>query len=244
MEFEDDAFVLSARPFGETGAIVELVTRRARQVRRPRRRRGLAADEAVPAGRRAGHRCATAPAPPTSWARRRWSRSGRGRRRCSTIALALAGLSAAAAVAAGALPEREPHPGAFLGLEALIAALAAPDIWPAVYVRFEAGLLADLGFGLDLSKCAVTGSADDLIYVSPRTGRAVSAGAGAPYKDRLLALPPFLLSAQGGLGAGDIAAGLAITGHFLERFVFAPLNRPLPPARLWLLDRLAEAGRL
>jgi DNA repair protein RecO (recombination protein O) len=111
-------------------------------------------------------------------------------------------------------------------------------------VRFEAGLLSDLGFGLDLSKCAVTGSPDDLIYVSPRTGRAVSAGAGEAYKDRLLALPPFLLSAQGGLGAGDIAAGLAITGHFLERFVFAPLNRPLPPARMWLSDRLAEAGWL
>ncbi|HWF78867.1 MAG TPA: DNA repair protein RecO, partial [Caulobacteraceae bacterium] len=158
--------------------------------------------------------------------------------------LALAGLASAAAVTAGALPEREPHPGAFLGLEALIASLGAADIWPAVYVRFEAGLLADLGFGLDLSKCAVTGSADDLVWVSPRTGRAVSASAGAPYKDRLLALPPFLLSAQGGLSAGDIAAGLAITGHFLDRFVFAPLNRPLPPARLWLADRLAEAGRL
>jgi len=111
-------------------------------------------------------------------------------------------------------------------------------------VRFEAGLLADLGFGLDLSRCAVTGSPDDLVYVSPRTGRAVSAAAGDAYKDRLLALPPFLLSAQGGLGAGDIAAGLAITGHFLQRYLFAPLNRPLPPARMWLSDRLAEAGRL
>src|SRR5262249_60934009 len=94
-----------------------------------------------------------------------------------------------------------------LGLEALIAPLEAADIWPAVYVRFEAGLLADLGFGLDLSKCAVTGSADDLVWVSPRTGRAVSAGAGAPYKDRLLALPPFLLSAQGGLASRDVRAG-------------------------------------
>jgi DNA repair protein RecO (recombination protein O) len=158
--------------------------------------------------------------------------------------LALAGLSSAAAVTAGALPEREPHPGAFLGLEAFIDALASPDVWPAVYVRFEAGLLADLGFGLDLSKCAVTGSADDLVYVSPRTGRAVSAAAGEAYRDRLLALPPFLLSAQGGLAAGDVAAGLAITGHFLERFVFSPLNRPLPPARHWLFDRLAEAQRL
>jgi DNA repair protein RecO (recombination protein O) len=158
--------------------------------------------------------------------------------------LALAGLSAAAAVAGGALPEREPHPGAFLAFEALTAALADIDIWPAVFVRFEAGLLQDLGFGLDLSKCAATGSTDDLVYVSPRTGRAVSRGAGEAYKDRLLPLPPFLLSAQGRLQPGDVGAGLAITAHFLEAFIFNPLNRPLPPARLWLLDRLREAQRL
>ena len=123
-------------------------------------------------------------------------------------------------------------------------ALVHPDVWPAVYVRFEAGLLQELGFGLDLSRCAATGATDDLIYVSPRTGRAVSRDAGAPYADRLLALPRFLLSAQGGLDEGDVAAGMAITGHFLETFVFAVMNRPLPPARLWLLDRLGEAGRL
>ncbi|MCH1927574.1 hypothetical protein L6232_22535, partial [Shewanella sp. C31] len=74
--------------------------------------------------------------------------------------------------------------------------------------------------------------------------RAVSRAAGEPYRDRLLALPPFLLAAQYGLNTGDVAAGLALTGHFLEAFIFGPLNRPLPPARLWLLDRLSEAGRL
>jgi len=158
--------------------------------------------------------------------------------------LALAGLSAAAAVAAAALPEREPHPGAFLAFEALTAALTHPDIWPAVFVRFEAGLLQDLGFGLDLSKCAATGQLDDLVYVSPRTGRAVSRDAGEPYRDRLLKLPPFLLSSQAGLAAGDVRAGLDLTGHFLEAFVFGPMNRPLPPARLWLMDRLAESQRL
>ena len=157
-------------------------------------------------------------------------------------AMALAGLSAAAAVTAAALPEREAHSGVFYGLEALILALGQPGIWPAVYVRFEAGLLQDLGFGLDLSRCAATGSTDDLIYVSPRTGRAVSAGAGEPYKDKLLKLPPFLLGAQAGLGAGDVDLGLILTGHFLEQFVFSPLDRPLPPARVWLIDRLKEAG--
>jgi DNA repair protein RecO (recombination protein O) len=243
MEFEDDAYVLSARPFGETGAIVELVTRlhgkyaahvagAASRRMKPFLQAGARVNLRYRA--RTSDQLGSASLEPV----------GEGPSALFDDPLALAGLSAAAAVTAGALPEREPHPGAFLGLEAFIAALAQTDIWPAVYVRFEAGLLADLGFGLDLSRCAVTGSPDDLVYVSPRTGRAVSAGAGAAYKDRLLALPPFLLSAQGGLGAGDIAAGLAVTGHFLQRFVFAPLNRPLPPARLWLCDRLAEARRL
>jgi DNA repair protein RecO (recombination protein O) len=154
------------------------------------------------------------------------------------------GLSAAAALAAGALPEREPHPGAFYALEAFIAALAATEAWPAVFVRFEAGLLQELGFGLDLTRCAATGSLDELIYVSPRTGRAVSRAAGEPYKDKLLPLPPFLLGAQAGLAPGDVSAGLDLTGHFLEQFVFGPLNKPLPPARVWMVDKLRETGRV
>ena len=158
--------------------------------------------------------------------------------------LALAGLAAGAAVAAGALPEREPHSGAFDAFEALAAVLGDAEIWPAVYVRFEAGLLQELGFALDLSRCAATGSTDDLIYVSPKSGRAVSRAAGEPYAERLLKLPPFLLSAQGGLRPGDIGDGLVLTGHFLESFVFAAMNRPLPPARVWLLDRLRDAQRL
>jgi DNA repair protein RecO (recombination protein O) len=90
----------------------------------------------------------------------------------------------------------------------------------------------------------VSGATDDLIYVSPRTGKAVGGATGAQYKDRLLALPPFLLSAQSRLNEGDVGAGLALTGHFLETFVFAALNRPLPPARLWLIERLRAAQRL
>ncbi len=147
-------------------------------------------------------------------------------------------------MAAGALPEREPHPGAFFGLEAFIAALAAVQDWPAVFVGYEAGLLQDLGFGLDLTRCAATGATDDLVWVSPRTGRAVSRTAGEPYQDKLLPLPPFLMGAQAALVAGDVEAGLNLTGHFLEQFVFNPLNRPLPPARVWLIDKLRETGRL
>jgi DNA repair protein RecO (recombination protein O) len=158
--------------------------------------------------------------------------------------LALAGLSAAAAVAAGALPEREPHPGAYDAFAALVGAFAHAEVWPAVFVRFEAGLLDELGFGLDLARCGATGALDDLVYVSPRTGRAVSREAGEPYAERLLKLPPFMVSSQNRLTAGDVGDGLEMTGRFLEQWVFGPLNRPLPAARVWLIDRLQEAGRL
>jgi DNA repair protein RecO (recombination protein O) len=239
MEWEDDAYVLSARAHGESGAIVDLLTaergRWAAHVAGGASRRMkpyLQAGSRVVARYRArvSEQLGAATLEPV----------GEGASSLFDDPAALACLSAAAAVAAGALPEREAHPGAFYGLESLIGALAHPEIWPAVYVRFEAGLLQELGFGLDLSRCAATGSTDDLIYVSPRTGRAVSRAAGEPYKDKLLALPPFLLGAQAGLGDGDVNLGLILTGHFLEQYVFAPLNRPLPPARVWLADRLSE----
>ena len=196
MEFEDDAFILSARPFGETGAIVETITRL----------HGKYAAHVAGAASRRMKPFLQAGARVTLRYRARTSEqlgsaalepAGEGPAALFDDRLALAGLSAAAAITSGALPEREPHPGAFLGLEALISALESPDIWPAVYVRFEAGLLADLGFGLDLSKCAVTGSPDDLIYVSPRTGRAVSAGAG-----RRLPRPPARAAAVPALVTG------------------------------------------
>jgi DNA repair protein RecO (recombination protein O) len=243
MEWEDDAYVLSARAHGETGAIVDLLTSEHGRFtahvaggasRRMRPFLQAGARVVVRYRARVSEQLGAAVLEPV----------GQGPSSLFDDPAALSALSAAASVTAGALPERQAHPGVFYALEALIEALAHPGIWPAVYVRFEAGLLQDLGFGLDLSRCAATGSTDDLIYVSPRTGRAVSRRAGEPYKDRLLALPPFLLGAQAGLGPGDVDIGLNLTGHFLEQFVFGPLNRPLPPARAWLLDRLRENGRL
>ena len=242
MEWEDEAFVLGARSHGETGGVVELLTlehgrfaahvagaasRRMKPVLQP------GCKVAVCYRSRVSDQLGSATLEPM----------GEGLSALYDDPLALAGLSAAAAVAAGALPERQAHPGAFHAFEALTIAFGLTRDWPAVYVRFEAGLLQELGFGLDLSKCAATGTLDDLIYVSPRTGRAVNAAAGAAYKDKLLRLPPFLLSSQQRLEDGDVTAGLALTGHFLEAFVFAPLNRPLPPARMWLTDRLATEGR-
>lgn len=243
MEFEDDAYLLSARAHGETGALVELLTERHGR---------YAAHVAGGASRRMkahlqpGSRVVARYRARTSdhLGSATLEPAGEGVAALFDDALALTGLASAAAVTAGALPEREPHPGAFLALEALIAALQLPEVWPAVYVRFEAGLLEALGFGLDLSSCAATGATDELIYVSPRTGRAVSREAGEPYRDRLLSLPPFMLGSQTGLAAGDVGKGLDITGRFLAAHIFSPLNRPLPPARTWLLERLADAGRL
>jgi DNA repair protein RecO (recombination protein O) len=243
MEFTEPAFVLSARSHGESGAIVELLTEThgrwaahvaggASRRMKPYLQPGARVEATYRA--RVSEQLGAATLEPV----------GEGPSALFDDPLALAALQAGAAVAQGALPEREPHPGAFYAFEALLMALEIPAIWPAVFVRYEAGLLEALGFGLDLSRCAATGATDDLIYVSPRTGRAVSRAAGEPYRDRLLPLPPFLLSAQGGLAPGDIGAGLEITGRFLEAFVFNALNRPLPPARVWLVDRLAEAGRL
>ncbi len=112
-------------------------------------------------------------------------------------------------------------------------------------MRYEAGLLQELALRHGLLQVRRTGVTDDLIYVSPKTGpRGLPGAAGEPYKDRMLALPPFLLSSQSRLEPGDVRAGLDLTAHFLEQFIFNPINRPLPPARLWLVDRLSDAGRL
>lgn len=137
------------------------------------------------------------------------------------------------------LPERDPHD------EVLVRVLALLDTVPddtlgAELARFELFLLDELGFGLDLSACAVTGQWDNLTHVSPRSGRAVSAGAAAPYADRLLRLPPFLRDPDdSGGGQGDIAAAFALTGFFLDRHVWAARNIPQPATREWLIERLS-----
>ena len=149
----------------------------------------------------------------------------------------LAVLSAAVAVTDKALPEREPHPAVYHGLLALLAALDG-DHWAEIYVRWELALLAELGFGLDLTRCAAGGDNDRLAYVSPKSGRAVSLAAGEPYRDKLLALPGFLVG-RGGGGALEVGQGLGLTGSFLTHRVFAVRNQPLPEA--WLNGDIASA---
>ncbi len=155
-------------------------------------------------------------------------------------ATALAGLNAICALLVFALPEREPHPVLYRRTLAMLDVLGNSPAWPVAYLKWELALLEDLGFGLDLRSCAVTGSFDDLAYVSPKTGRAVSAEGAGQWADRLLPLPPELLGAGTG-EAGNLADGLRTTGHFLiHRLAASHGNRPLPEARARLEDRLAS----
>lgn len=141
------------------------------------------------------------------------------------------------------LAEREPHAILYEAAHALIAQLDAPDAPAALMVRFELTLLAESGFGLDLDECAATGRRDDLLYVSPKSARAVSRAAGEPYKGRLLPLPAFLRNgANEPATQDDVDAGFALTAFFLTRDLFAPRGLALPAARdayLALLRRRA-----
>lgn len=238
MHWRDEGIILAVRPHGESSAVVHLLTReRGRHAGLVRgalgsRQRGLFQPGNVVAatwsGRLAEHLGNYVCEPVAAHAARVLDDPDR-----------LAALSAAAAVCERALPEREPHPACYDGLRVLLEALPGPH-WAEVYVRWELALLAELGFGLDLTACAAGGGNDHLAYVSPRSGRAVSLAAGAPYRDRLLVLPGFL-AGRGGGGPEEVGAGLALTGFFLERHVFAPHHQPLPAARVRLAERFPAA---
>ncbi|RAU22484.1 DNA repair protein RecO [Paramagnetospirillum kuznetsovii] len=234
MEWDDEAIVLAVRRHGEHGGIASLLTRA------HGRHAGLLHGAQSKANR--------AVAQPGNQVRAWWK--GRLAEQLGTLRLEvlhahagmvlddparLTALSSACALAELALPERQPHPGAYAALSALLGALAA-ESWPSVYVHWELALLRDLGFGLDLSACAVTGATEDLGFVSPKTGRAVSRSAAGPWKDRLLPLPRFLV--DGGEGeAAEIRDGLSLSGYFLDRHVLAAHHAVMPAARIRLVDR-------
>ena len=241
MEWKDDGIVLSARRHGETSAVVVLLTRE------HGRHTGLARGAT---GRHRGIYDSG------NSVRAQWR--GRlsehlGTLTCELIGSVaagllddrsrLAGLAAACAVAESALPDRVPCPQVYAALESLMAQLLADDSWPRGYVAWELGLLAELGFVLDLSRCAATGSMEELAYVSPRSGRAFSLSAVAPYRDRLLRLPLFLITAKAPSTAADAVDGLALTGYFLGRHVYGADEHGLPPARLRLVERLKAQDR-
>jgi DNA repair protein RecO (recombination protein O) len=239
MEWHDRGFVLAARRHGENGAVVELLTEQ------HGRHAGLVHGGQSPKLRavlQSGNEVAAV-----------WR--GRLSEHLGTVACELvrphaagllddpdrlAGLTAAAALVAAALPEREPYPDVFASFDGLLRTLDSEMNWPARYVEWERDLLAALGFGLDLSRCAVSGATTDLAYVSPRTGRAVSRAAGLPYHDKLLKLPEFLWR-YGPADPQQIAFGMALTEHFLVRHVFQPHGRTLPAARSRLAERMQSA---
>jgi DNA repair protein RecO (recombination protein O) len=129
------------------------------------------------------------------------------------------------------LAERDPHPQVHDALEAVLDRLGDPATAAALVIRFELQMLRELGFGLDLARCAATGTDADLVFVSPKSGRAVSREAGEAWRHKLLALPGFLGNEDVAPLQTDLAAGFALTGFFLERHVFEPRGIPVPDAR-------------
>ena len=236
MDWRDRGFVLSARALGERDAVLSLFTRE--HGRHPGLVRGGAGRRLSPLLQAGNELHAT-------WRARLSDHLGAfilepGVAHGGALLDSprrLAGLSAACATLEVCLPERESHARLFDGFEVFLDVLEQDGPWAALLVRFELELLADLGFGLDLSACAVTGAREGLTHVSPRTGRAVCAAEAAPYADRLLPLPAFL-TGQGEADGPALTAGFDLTGHFLERHVLAPQGRGLPAARVRLLSLL------
>ena len=239
MDWIDEGIVLHVRPHGETSAVLDVFTRE------HGRHSGL-----VRGGRSRRMRPAlqTGNLLKVEWRARLPEHLGfftveldkPHAARALDDRLALAGIGTLASLAA-LLAERDPHASLFDMAALVLDHLDEASLWPQLLVRFELLLLSEMGVGLDLERCAATGARDGLIYVSPKSGGAVSAGAGEAYKDRLLPLPPFLRSNGASAAARDIADGFALTGFFLERHVFAARNAPIPPARQELLRLLSRA---
>lgn len=230
MEWVDEGIVLSARPHGETAAVAEMFTRaRGRHLGLVHGGRSRKLRPVLQIGNHVE----------VGWKGRLpddlGSMTVELRRGFAAEAMARAADLAALgsfAVLARLLPERDPHPGLYEISLFVLGFLEEAEVWPALMVRWELALLDELGFGLDLSKCAATGTLENLIYVSPKSGRAVSAEAGEPYKDRLLDLPSFLIGkTQGAVTQADVAAGFRLTGHFLKTRVLDPRDQMLPDTR-------------
>ncbi len=239
MDWRDEGMLLSARRHGETSTIIEVFT--------------------VAHGRHAGlvHGGASRRLAPllqpgaqldVTWRARLDEHLGtysveplRSRSGLMADRLSLAGLNAVCALLSFLLPEREVHAALYGATMELLGRIDAGGDWAIDYLRWELGLLEEMGYGLDLGRCALTGSRDDLAYVSPKTGRAVARGAAGEWADRLLPLPACLLG-QGPAKPEDIAAGLRLTCYFLEhRLAHDLAGRPLPEARRRLADLLARS---
>lgn len=243
MQWRDEGLILGGRKFGESGLILDVLTRSRG------RRSGL-----VYGGASRKKRALYEPgnAIDLSWSGRLEEQLGRfdvaetSRQRAARLIDlpdALAAVSAVCAVLRGAMNEGDQAGSAlFEASNLLLDTLEEVEVWPALYVRWELGLLSALGFGLDLENCALSGANDGLTHVSPRTGRAVRGSEAEDYVDRLFVLPRFLIDPAAPASPEDIRNGLLLTGHFVERRLFHSVNRDMPEARRRLASRLAKAG--
>ncbi|GHF29639.1 DNA repair protein RecO [Kordiimonas sediminis] len=247
MEWQGDGIVLSSSKFGETDALLEVMSRE------NGRHRGFVKGGS---GKRLGPVLQAGNFLTLKWRSRIEENLGRftvelDRSPLGLImgdGLRLMTLSAMVSVVSASLPERENHPAVYDSLKAMIEYVERSDVdpagWAAALVRLEMGILSDLGYGLDLSECAATGSDEDLVYVSPKSARAVSRAAGRPYHDKLLTLPSFLMGpVVEEVGTRAAIEGLNLTGYFLERQVWQVRHRTPPQARERLLSKLVSMAK-
>lgn len=239
MEWRDQGVLLATRRHGETSAIIEMFT--------PARGRHVGVVRGG-TSRRIAPMLQPGAQLDVSWRARLEDHIGSFtvepvRSRAAAAMgdrLALAGLNAVTALLSFCLPEREPHPALYARTEALLDLLGQGDIWPLAYLQWEQALLEEMGYGLDLSSCAVTGATEGLIFVSPKSGQAVSAEGAGEWADRLLPLPD-VLRGEGDAEDAEIALALKTTGHFLSAHLAANLgDKPLPEARARLVDAISR----
>ncbi len=241
IEWRDEGVVLAVRPHGETSVILEVFTptkgRHAGVVR------GGVSRKMTPHLQPGGQISVT-------WKARLDSHLGSFtveplRSRAATVMadrLALAGLNAVCALLHQILPEREAHLPLYERTQGLLDLLGQSDVWPLAYLRWEQAVLEEMGFGMDLSACAVRGVNEDLAFVSPKSGRAVSQEAAGEWANRLLPLPP-VLAGKGEASEAEIVRALGTTGWFIEnRLVRSLGDRPMPAARARLLEAIARHG--
>lgn len=230
MEWTDEGIVLSVRAHGETSAIAEIFTRtNGRHMGLVRGGRSRQMRPILQVGNHVH----------VKWTGRLAEHLGSFRCELLTgnAALAMESPGRLAAVSTlcshlRKLPERDGHASLFEITLFVLAYLDTEDVWPGLMVRWELAFLEEMGFGLDLSECAASGRNDNLIYVSPKSGRAVSASAGEPYADRLIALPQFLVNSNGiHVHWRDILAGFELTGYFLEKNLYRPGQDEVPEVR-------------
>jgi len=239
MQWRDEALILGARRFGESGLILDVLT--ATKGRRAGLVYGGASRKKRPQFE-AGNTIDVA------WTGRLEEQLGRFEVAEVSVSRAarhlddqraLLAISTVTAILRNAVDEGDELGSALYGpSQMLLDALDAREVWPALYARWELGLLSALGFGLDLDRCALSGANDGLTHVSPKTGRAVRGSEAEGYVDRLLPLPAFLIEAGAFMRTQDITAGLNLTGYFLEQRLFAAVNRGVPESRARLVKKL------